>query len=163
MSKAPSPSRYLFDGQQAYSVNAAQFDILLPVAPGSHTASVTFRSVNENSQTSQQTFTVKASATCPLNVISPSLTICSPLNAAVVKGSVTFNIQANDPNPPKNVYLDVDASLRRRCPIKTAHIPTARPWPLDRIPVRFMARTLTTIHLRAPRSSLSLSEFLGKA
>ncbi len=96
------------DGQQAYTLNAAQFDTLLPVAPGSHTATVTFRAVNATAETSQQTFTVKASATCPINPISPSLTICSPLNAAVLKGSVTFNIQANDPNPPKTVYLNVD-------------------------------------------------------
>jgi len=95
------------DGQQAYTVNAAQFDTLLPVAPGSYTATVTFRAVNANAETSQQTYTVKSSTTCPINPISPSLTICNPLNAAVVKGSVTFNIQANDPNPPKTVYLAV--------------------------------------------------------
>ena len=105
------------DGQQAYAVNAAQFDTWLPVAPGNHTAKVTAYSVNQPPQTTQEAFNVTASSTCPLNPIAPSLTICSPLNAAVVngtlnaavvKGTVNIVIQANDSTPPNFVYLYID-------------------------------------------------------
>jgi hypothetical protein len=99
------------DGQDAYKVNAAQFDTLLPVAPGTHTAIVTFRSVNNKAETAQQSFTVRASSSCPLNAIVPSLTICGPLNAAVIKGSVNITIQANDSAPPKTVSLYVDGQF----------------------------------------------------
>lgn len=100
--------RLYLDGQEAYAINAAQFDTWLPVAPGSHVATVAAFAVNEKTQTTQQPFNVPASSSCPLNPIAPSLTICNPLNAAVIKSSVNINIQANDSTPPKFVYLYID-------------------------------------------------------
>jgi hypothetical protein len=99
------------DGQQAYKLNAAQFDILLPIASGTHTATVTFRAVNAKTETAQQQFTVNSSSRCPLNPTAPSLTICSPLDAAVVKGTVNFTIEANDSAAPKTVNLYVDGKF----------------------------------------------------
>ena len=99
------------DGQAAYRVNAAQFDTSMPVAPGTHTATVTFRAVNAQTQTTQLSFTVRSSSTCPLNAIVPSLTICSPLNAAAVKGTVNITVQANESAPPKAVNLYVDSQF----------------------------------------------------
>lgn len=99
------------DGQETYKIDAAQFDTLLPVAPGSHTATVTLKAVNEKTQTTEQSFTVQASGTCPVNSITPSLTVCSPLNAAVIDGAVNINVQANDAAPPKTVNLYVDGTF----------------------------------------------------
>lgn len=99
------------DGIPAYRMNAAQFDTWLPVAPGSHNAKVSFRAVNQPVQTAEQSFTVQPSSTCPVNPLAPSLTICQPLNAAVVKNPGTVIIQANDPNPPKQVSVYIDGKF----------------------------------------------------
>ncbi len=99
------------DGQIAYEIPAAQFDTWLPVAPGNHTATVTARGVNSNVETTQQSFNVPASHSCPLNPISPSLTICNPLNAAVIDGPVNIHIVANESVPPKTVSLSVDSKF----------------------------------------------------
>jgi len=106
--------RLYLDGQEAYAVNAAQFDTWLSVAPGNHTAKVTAYSVNQPPQTTQQSFNVTASSACPLNPIAPSLTICSPLNAAIVKGTLNIVIQANDSTPPTFIYLYIDSKLVAR-------------------------------------------------
>jgi len=96
---------------QAYWVHAAQFDVSLPVAPGTHTATVTARAVNSQTQQTQQSFTVRSSSTCPLNPIAPSLIICNPLNAAKIKGTVNITIQANDSTPPKSINLSIDGTF----------------------------------------------------
>jgi Bacterial Ig domain len=96
----------------AYGLNAAQFDKWLPVAPGDHTASVLARNVSGAQYQAQQQFTVASENGCPLNPLNPSLTFCSPLNAAVVKGSLTIQIQANDAVPMSSVLLYVDGKLQ---------------------------------------------------
>lgn len=100
----------VLDGMTAYSAHAAQFDIWLPVAPGKHTATVIAHA--STLQEAQQSLTVQASSTCPLNPQLPSLTVCSPLNAAVVSGSINVIIQANDGNaPPATVALYADGKF----------------------------------------------------
>jgi len=99
------------DGQTIYRVNGAQFDTLLPVAPGSHTATVTFHSVNAANEQTQQAFTVTSSGACPSSPTAPSLTICSPLNAVIVKGTVNITIQASDATPPNTLNLSIDGQF----------------------------------------------------
>ena len=48
----------------------------------------------------------------PLNPLTPSLTLCSPLNAAVVKGPLTVVAQSNESVPPKSVQLFIDGVLQ---------------------------------------------------
>jgi hypothetical protein len=97
------------DGLPAFTSHAAQFDVWLPVAVGNHTATVVSQSVNESSQRAQQAFYVAPSSTCPLSPVVPSLTICSPLNAASVSGSVSVVVEANDgAAAPANIGLIVD-------------------------------------------------------
>jgi hypothetical protein len=52
------------------------------------------------------------SGVCPLNPVTPSLTLCSPLNAAVVKGPLTIQAQANESVPPNNLGLYTDGNLQ---------------------------------------------------
>jgi hypothetical protein len=108
---AKSISLYL-DGMVAFSSRAAQFDVWLPVAFGNHTATVVSQAVNGSTQRAQQTFWVETTSTCPLSPVVPSLTFCSPLNAAVVSGSVNVVVQANDgPALPATVNLYADGKL----------------------------------------------------
>jgi hypothetical protein len=100
------------DGMSAYGLNAAQFDTWLPVAPGKHVATVLAEDANGAQYEDQQVFSVTPSSSCPLNPVTPSLTFCSPLNAAVIKGPVTIQVQANDAVAPKVVALYVDGSLQ---------------------------------------------------
>jgi hypothetical protein len=100
------------DGMFAYSLDAAQFDTWLPVAPGNHLATVVSQLANGTQQQNQQQFTVAASSVCPLNPVNPSLTFCSPLNAAVIKGALTIQVQANDAVPPTGLQLYVDGNLQ---------------------------------------------------
>jgi hypothetical protein len=100
------------DGMSAYAIDAAQFDTWLPVAPGNHFATVSVEDGNGGTHQDQQQFSVAASASCPLNPVAPSLTFCSPLNAAVVHGPVSIQVQANDSVPPKAVRLYVDGNLQ---------------------------------------------------
>jgi hypothetical protein len=97
------------DGLPAFTSHAAQFDVWLPVAVGNHTATVVSQSVNGSSQRAQQAFYVAPSSACPLSPVVPSLTICSPLNAASVQGSVSLVVEANDgAAAPSNIGLFVD-------------------------------------------------------
>jgi|HubBroStandDraft_1064217.scaffolds.fasta_scaffold00006_78 hypothetical protein len=100
------------DGMSAYNLNAAQFDTWLPVAPGTHLATVVVEDANGTQRQDQQQFDVAASSVCPLNPVSPSLTLCSPLNAAVIKGPLTIQVQANDAVPPTVLKLYVDGNLQ---------------------------------------------------
>jgi Bacterial Ig domain/Beta-propeller repeat len=100
------------DGMPAYSLHAAQFDTWLPVAPGHHTASVLAQNISGARYQQQEQFTVPSESVCPLNPTNPSLTFCSPLNAAVVKSPLTIQVQANDPIPPATVRLYVDGKLQ---------------------------------------------------
>jgi len=100
------------DGMFAYSLHAAQFDTWLPIAPGNHTATVLALHTDGSQAKTQLQFNVTAASACPLNPIAPSLTLCSPLNAAVVKGPLTIVAQANDGVPPKSVQLFVDGVLQ---------------------------------------------------
>jgi hypothetical protein len=99
------------DGMPAYGLHAAQFDTWLPVAPGSHVATVVTQDTTGERHQKQQSFSVTASSSCPLNPVSPSLTLCSPLNAAVVDGPLTVQAVANDGIPPTTVQLYVDGKL----------------------------------------------------
>jgi beta-propeller repeat-containing protein/Big-like domain-containing protein len=99
------------DGMVAYRLHAAQFDTWLPVAPGNHVATALVQDAGGEQYQDQQQFRVAASSACPLNPLTPSLTFCSPLNAAVVKGPLTIQIQANDAVPPPQVQLYVDGTL----------------------------------------------------
>jgi len=108
------------DGMFAYSLHAAQFDTWLPVAPGSHVAKVLAKDANGAQHQNQQGFSVSASSGCPLNPVNPSLTICSPLNADVIKDPVTIQVQANDSVPPNALRLYVDGSLRATIPAQTS-------------------------------------------
>jgi hypothetical protein len=100
------------DGMEAYRLHAAQFDTWLPVAPGNHIATAAVQDANGEQFQEQQQFSVSASSVCPLNPLNPSLTFCSPLNAAVIKGPLTIQIQANDSVPPPKVQLYVDGTLQ---------------------------------------------------
>jgi hypothetical protein len=100
------------DGMSAYSLNAAQFDTWLPVAPGTHLANVVAEDAGGTQHEDQRQFSVAASSACPLNPVSPSLTLCSPLNAAVIKGPLTIQVQANDAVPPTKLQLYVDGNLQ---------------------------------------------------
>ncbi|MGD0570816.1 MAG: SBBP repeat-containing protein [Candidatus Sulfotelmatobacter sp.] len=100
------------DGLSAYSLNAAQFDTWLPVAPGNHLATVVVKDANGSQTEDQQQFSVVPSTACPLNPVNPSLTLCSPLNAAVIKGPLTIRVQANDAVPPTVLQLYVDGNLQ---------------------------------------------------
>jgi hypothetical protein len=100
------------DGMFAYSLHAAQFDTWLPIAPGNHTATVLALHTDGSQAKTQLQFNVTAASACPLNPIAPSLTLCSPLNAAVVKGPLTIVAQANDGVPPKSAQLFVDGVLQ---------------------------------------------------
>jgi Bacterial Ig domain/Beta-propeller repeat len=100
------------DGMFAYSLHAAQFDTWLPVAPGNHLATAVVQDANGSQSQNQQQFSVTASSQCPLNPVIPSLTLCSPLNAAVIKSPVTIQAQANDSVPPAALQLFVDGSLQ---------------------------------------------------
>jgi hypothetical protein len=100
------------DGLVAFSSRAAQFDVWLPVALGNHTATVVSQSVDGSTQRAQQAFWVASSSNCPVSPVVPSLTFCSPLNAAVVSGLVNVVIQANDGGaPPATVNLYADGKL----------------------------------------------------
>ena len=96
------------DGMRVYTSHAAQLDTWIPVAPGTHTGTVLAQQVSGKVYQQNRSFAVSASATCPLNPIVPSLTFCSPLNAAVVQGSVQIQIVANDQHPPTAVRLYLD-------------------------------------------------------
>jgi hypothetical protein len=97
------------DGQIAYTSHSAQFDVWLPVALGNHTATVIAQSTGGSTQSVQQPFWVQENSACPLNPVIPSLTICSPLNAASVTGSVSVVVEANDgAAPPASIKLYVD-------------------------------------------------------
>lgn len=101
--------RLLLDGQTAFTSHAAQLDTWLPMAPGNHTATVISLAANGTSQKTQQSFNVQSSSACPLSPVVPSLTLCSPLNAASVQGPVSIVIEANDTGAaPANVGLFVD-------------------------------------------------------
>jgi hypothetical protein len=100
------------DGMSAYSLHAAQFDTWLPVAPGTHLATVVVEDASGTQHEDQQQFSVAASSVCPLNPVNPSLTLCSPLNAAVIKGPLTIQVQANDAVPPTALQLYVDGNLQ---------------------------------------------------
>ena len=99
------------DSINVYSIHASQFDTWIPMAPGTHTAMVTFAQVGAASQKVQQSFKVGTSSACPVDPVNPSLTICNPLNAAVVGGTVSVTVEANDPAPPAKVTLFVDNKL----------------------------------------------------
>jgi hypothetical protein len=100
------------DGMLAYSLHAAQFDTWLPVAPGNHVATVVSQVASGTQQKNQQQFSVLESSVCPLNPVTPSLTLCSPLNAAVVKGPLTIQVQASESVPPNNLELYIDGNLQ---------------------------------------------------
>lgn len=109
--------KLMIDGLSAFTSHAAQFDAWLPVAPGNHTATVVLQSANESPQKAQQTFYVASSSACPLSPVIPSLTICSPLNAASVSGSVSIVVEANDGSaPPANIALYVDGKYTATLP-----------------------------------------------
>jgi hypothetical protein len=55
---------------------------------------------------------VTASSVCPLNPVTPSLTLCRPLNAAVVKGPLTILVQSSESVPPNNLSLYIDGNLQ---------------------------------------------------
>jgi hypothetical protein len=97
------------DGESVFTSHAAQFDVWLPVALGNHTVSVISRSATGAAEKANQTFYVAPSSACPLSPVVPSLTICSPLNAASITGSVSVSVEANDgAAPPTSLKLYVD-------------------------------------------------------
>ena len=100
------------DGMLAYSRHAAQFDTWLPVAPGNHVAKAVALNTNGTSYESQVPFNVTAASTCPLNPVVPSITLCSPLNAAAIQSPTTIVAQANDSAPPTGVRLLVDGKFQ---------------------------------------------------
>lgn len=107
------------DGLVAFTSHAAQFDAWLPIAPGNHTATVIAQSTNGSTQRTQQKFNVASSSACPLSPVVPSLTICSPLNAASISGSVSIVVEANDGSaPPANIGLYVDGKYTATLPIQ---------------------------------------------
>jgi hypothetical protein len=99
------------DGMTTYGLRSAQFDVWLPVAPGTHTASVLAQDVDGQQYQDEKSFTVEASAACPMNPVVPSLTLCSPLNAAVIKGPLTIEARAGQSVPPATVKLYVDSKF----------------------------------------------------
>lgn len=101
----------LIDGMPAYSLHAAQFDTWLPVAPGDHLASVSVLDLNGSMRQDQRSFTVAASSTCPLNPLNPALTLCSPLNAALVSGPLTVQVVSSESVPPQKLALYMDGAF----------------------------------------------------
>jgi hypothetical protein len=98
-----------------YGEPAAQFDTWLGVAPGRHIATASSQNTAGTKFSNRQGFLVLPSAACPVSPLSPSLTFCSPLTAAVIQGLVSIEIQANDyAPPPGSVILYVDGNLQTR-------------------------------------------------
>jgi hypothetical protein len=99
------------DKMPAYFLHAAQFDTWLPVAPGDHTATVLVRDIKGSWREDRREFTVAASSACPMNPLNPSLTFCSPLNAAVVSGPLTILVVSSESVPPPSLSLHVDGAF----------------------------------------------------
>jgi hypothetical protein len=103
------------DDMAVYGEPAAQFDTWLGVAPGRHIATASSQNTAGKKFSNRQGFLVLPSAACPVSPLSPSLTFCSPLTAAVIQGLVSIEIQANDyAPPPGSVILYVDGNLQTR-------------------------------------------------
>ncbi len=99
------------DGLSLYNVHGAQFDTWLPIASGSHSASVSVMDNNGKSLNSKQSFTVVSSSTCPLNPVVPSVTFCKPLNTAALGTTVNVVLQSNDPVTSGTLNLFLDGKL----------------------------------------------------
>ena len=100
------------DGMYTYALHAAQFDTWLPVTPGNHVATVIAQDISGVQQTGRMSFTVAPANTCPLNPAVPSITLCSPLNAAAIKSPVKVVAQADNSAPPASIQLIVDGKLQ---------------------------------------------------
>jgi len=103
------------DDMVVYSEPAAQFDTWLGIAPGQHIATASAQNAAGENVVDRQSFWVRPSVSCPMNPSNPSLTFCSPLNAAVIHGPVSIEIHANDiAPPPTSLTLYVDGNLQTR-------------------------------------------------
>jgi Beta-propeller repeat len=98
------------DGMNIYGTRAAQLDAWLPIAPGNHVATVTAKDVGGSQYSDQQNFTV-AQSTCPVNPVQFTVTLCSPLNAAVMQSPVAVQAVVSDFSLPNTLTLYVDGTL----------------------------------------------------